>query len=341
MTTATTAPAADVTATTATTTTATTTDVTATAGTRVRRDLVHRAHEQEVLVSPPWREPDGGYGSRTVTTGISDYYRDHPVPHRLDALLLIEACRQAALSAAHAFEGLSEDIAFFFNSIDMEITDPGHLAAADGELTIRSEFERLRLRGDGSPKQITYTQYGTDSSGRKLVRTSMAVQGLPKDRYPELRAYQRGGSPAPTTAALRSGQVRRADLGAPASVARTRAENVAIAGVRAEAGVRTADLAPDLANAALFDHDYDHFPAMVLIEAGRQLALSGTDRPAGHVVTAVRAAFEHFAELDAPIRLEARQGERWVDVDCVQDGLVVTRMAFALSPAPGAAAGEA
>ncbi len=305
-----------------------------TAGTRVRRDLVHRASEQETLVSPPWRAEGGGYGGTTVTTALSPYYRDHPATHWLDALLLIEACRQAALSAAHEFEGLSPDIAFFFNSIDVEITDTGHLACLDGELTILSEFEQFRLRGDGSPKQITYAQRGTDGAGRTLVRTSMAVQGLPKGRYPELRAYQRGGSAAPTTAGLRSGAGPRAGLSSPESVARTRAANVAIADARSEAGLRTAALAPDFANASLFDHDYDHYPAMVLIEAGRQLALSGTPNPAGHLVTGVRATFEQFAELDAPVRLVARHGERWVDVNCVQDDLVVTRMSFALAPSP-------
>jgi hypothetical protein len=274
----------------------------------------------------------GVSGATTVTTALSPYYRDHPATHWLDALLLIEACRQAALSAAHEFEELSPDIAFFFNSIDMEIFDAERLARVGDELTIRSEFEELRLRGDGSPKQITYNQTATDSSGRPLVRTSMAVQGLPKVRYPELRAYQRGGTPAPTTGALRAGP--RAALSAPENVARTQIANVAIADVRTEADVRTALLAPDFGNASLFDHDYDHYPAMVLIEAGRQLALSGTPRPVGHLVTAARATFEHFAELDAPIRLVAHQGEQWVDVNCVQDDLVVTRMSFALAPVP-------
>jgi hypothetical protein len=166
----------------------------------------------------------------------------------------------------------------------------------------------------------------------------MAVQGLPKGRYPELRAYQRGGSPAPTTAGLRSGgapRTARTALGTPEGVGRAQADNVVIAGMRSEAGALVADLAPDFANASLFDHDYDHFPAMVLIEAGRQLALAGTGDPAGHLVTGVRAGFEHFAELDLPIRLVARQGERRVEVDCLQGDLPVTRMSFALAPVDG------
>lgn len=295
---------------------------------RVRRDLVHRANEQEILVSPPWRTAGGEYGGATVTGDMSPYYRDHPGNRWLDVLLLIEAGRQAALSAAHEFEGLSSDIAFFFNSIDMEVTDLASLARVDGELTLTTTFEELRLRSDGAPKQIAYTQRGMDSTGRPLVRTSMTVQGVPKGRYPELRAYQRDGSAAPTTATLRSGAGRPAGLSAPASVARAQQANVVLAELRAEEGGSSALLAPDFANASLFDHDYDHFPAMVLIEAGRQLALAGTGRPAGHVVTAVRATFEHFAELDRETRLVARSDGHWVDVECVQDGLVVTRMSF-------------
>ncbi|MFR0353159.1 AfsA-related hotdog domain-containing protein [Streptomyces sediminimaris] len=295
---------------------------------RVRRDLVHRAHEREILVSPPWRTPGGGYGGATVTGDLSPYYRDHPGNRWLDVLFLIEAGRQAALSAAHEFEGLSGDIAFFFNSIDTEVTDPASLARVDGELTLTTRFEELRLRGDGAPKQIACTQRGTDATGRDLVRTSMTVQGVPKRRYPELRAYQRDGSTAPTTAALRSGAGRPAEPSAPASVARTRPANVVLAGLRVREDGLDALLAPDFTNASLFDHDYDHFPAMVLIEAGRQLALAGTGRPAGHVVSAVRATFEHFAELDRETRLVARRDGRWVDVECVQNGLVVTRMSF-------------
>ncbi|WP_042383058.1 AfsA-related hotdog domain-containing protein [Streptacidiphilus melanogenes] len=317
--------------------------MTATAA-RVRRELVHRANEQEILVSPPWREADGGYGGSTVTTAVSPYYRDHPGTHLADVLLLVEACRQTALSAAHEFEGLSNDIAFFFNSIELEITDLAALTRVGGELRIATEFEALRLRGDGSPKQIAYAQRCTDGSdgesgeggaadaGPVLVRASMAVQGVPKTRYQELRAYQRSGSLPPTTAGLRSA-ARPEGLAAPESVARTLAANVALADVRGDGEVVSATLAPDLANASLFDHDYDHFPAMVLIEAGRQLALAGSGDPTGHAVTAVRATFPQFAELDADTRIVATRRGEWVDVECVQQDLVVTRMSFRLAPA--------
>ncbi|KDN86867.1 hypothetical protein KCH_13130 [Kitasatospora cheerisanensis KCTC 2395] len=299
----------------------------------MRRELVHRANEQEVLVSPPRREPGGGYRSTTATDAVSPYYRDHPGPPLLDALLLVEACRQAALSAAHEYEGLSTGIAFFFNSIDLELTDPAALAAAGGELAITTGFEALRLRSDGSPKQIAYTQHCTTPGGEPAARASMAVQGVPKDRYQELRAYQRAGSPPPTTAELRGAAPRPGTLAAPGSVARTLAANVVLADLRTGADTVEATLAPDLANASLFDHDYDHFPAMVLIEAGRQLALHATGDPTAHVVTAVRATFPQFAELDAPTSVVAARREQWVDVECLQHGLPVTRMSFRVAPA--------
>lgn len=302
-------------------------------GSRVRRDLVHRANEEEILVSEPRRSAGGGYDSETVTDGVSPYYRDHPGADRRDVLLLIEASRQAALSAAHEFEGLSRDIAFFFNSVEVEITGGTSPAVLRDELTLHTDFEELRLRSDGTPKQIAYTQHGVDSDGRTVVRTSMAVQGVPKERYRELRAYQRDGSPAPTTVGLRAGGGRHPVPADPSRVARRRAENVVLAELRIEAGGGTALLAPDFANASLFDHDYDHYPAMVLIEAGRQLVLASTPRPEQHMVTAVRSSFAHFAELDKPTHITARHVEKWIDVQCVQDGLVVTRMSFRSAPA--------
>jgi 2-oxo-3-(phosphooxy)propyl 3-oxoalkanoate synthase len=69
----------------------------------------------------------------------------------------------------------------------------------------------------------------------------------------------------------------------------------------------TARLAPRFDHPSLFDHSYDHYPAMVLMEAARQLsllALDGTGRDA--VATGFDAGFERFAELDAPITARAR-----------------------------------
>jgi 2-oxo-3-(phosphooxy)propyl 3-oxoalkanoate synthase len=299
---------------------------------RASRDLIHRAHDREVLVSPPWRAEEGAYGSRTVTTDISTYYLDHPTAHWADLLLLTEACRQAALSVTHQFEGLPRDIAFFINSIEVEVSDVHALVDSGRELMITTLVEQLRLRGNGSPKRISYSQLGPIGAGGAAMRTTMTVQGVPKDLYRELRAYQRGGTAAPTTADLRDSVRRRDGLSAPATVGRTQTANVVLAELRVDGERSSATLAPDFSNASLFDHDYDHFPAMVLLEAGRQLALAGTPNPSRWIATGVHAEFLRFAELDRTTTFTAhRHGDR-TEIVCAQHDVTVTRMSFDLEP---------
>jgi hypothetical protein len=304
---------------------------------RVSRDLIHRANDREVLVSAPRRGEGGRYESATVTTDISGYYLDHPTSHWADLLLLTEACRQAALSVTHEFEGLSQDIAFFINSLEVRVSDIHALVTLGREMVITTLVEQLRLRGDGSPKRISYSQLGPIGSGGAAMQTTMTVQGVPKARYRELRAYQRDRSVPPTTADLRDTTRRRDGLSAPPTVGRTQTANVVLADLRLDGDRSSATLAPDFANASLFDHDYDHLPAMVLLEAGRQLTLAGTRHPSRWIATGMRAEFPRFAELDRTATITGqRQGNR-TQVVCAQDGVAVTRMSFELAPIGGAA----
>ncbi|MDQ3787781.1 MAG: hypothetical protein M3422_11120, partial [Actinomycetota bacterium] len=162
--------------------------------------------------------------------------------------------------------------------------------------------------------------------------STMTVQGVPKDQYGELRAYQRGGQTAPTTADLRPGTHSRTGLAAPSVVGRRIEANVVLADLRTGAERSSARLAPDFSNTSLFDHDYDHFPAMVLIEGGRQLTLAGSGDPQGRVATAMRAEFLRFAELDRPTTFTARRHGDRTEVVCAQDDVTVSRMSFTLTP---------
>ncbi|MEU3726610.1 AfsA-related hotdog domain-containing protein [Streptomyces sp. NPDC031705] len=299
---------------------------------RISQELVHRANPREILVSPPSWDAEHRYHTMTVTTDISPYYLDHHGRHRLDLLLMTEACRQAAMSAAHRYEGLPLDVAAFFNTIDVRLSNVGTLMNSSGELLITTSIEEMKLRGDGSPKQIVYSQQAVVTGSDKPVLSSrMAVQGVAEGRYPDLRAYQRGGLAAPTTASMRATFQRHQDTAEPERVGRTQTANVVLAGLRRTADGATAILDADLANVSLFDHDYDHYPAMVLIEAGRQLALACTDRAVNWIISGCRAEFPGFAELDTPTAVVARQYGNHVEVVCRQNDLVVTRMWFELT----------
>ncbi|MFD0511586.1 AfsA-related hotdog domain-containing protein [Streptomyces aureus] len=55
----------------------------------------------------------------------------------------------------------------------------------------------------------------------------------------------------------------------------------------------------------MFDHVYDHLPAMTLVEAARQLALLSTGEPRTTYAVGFEARFSRFAELDEPVHAEA------------------------------------
>jgi len=64
-------------------------------------------------------------------------------------------------------------------------------------------------------------------------------------------------------------------------------------------GSTTAKVTPRFSNRALFDHPYDHIPAMVITEAARQLALASFGAAARDgLLTGVNANFHRHAELD-------------------------------------------
>jgi 2-oxo-3-(phosphooxy)propyl 3-oxoalkanoate synthase len=307
-----------------------------TAEIRVPRNLIHRANDKEVLVSAPWCTAEGAYGCAMVTTDLSAYYLDHLTSHRADLVLLTEACRQAALSVSHQFEGVSQDTAFFINSIEAEASDVPALVNAEGEITITTLIDQLQLRADGSPKKILYSQFGGVGSGEVVMRTTMTVQGVSKDQYRELRTYQRDGSIPPTTADLRAAKRRRDGLSTPSTVGRTQAANVVLANLQIEEEHSSAFLAPNFGNTSLFDHDYDHYPAMVILEAGRQLALAGTHDPARWIATRVCAEFLLFAELDRAATISARHRGNRADMECQQNDAAVARMSFSVDPVGGA-----
>jgi hypothetical protein len=101
----------------------------------------------------------------------------------------------------------------------------------------------------------------------------------------------------------------------PARVGRRRATDVVLLSVAAaDSGERiTARLRVPTENPSLFDHAQDHVPAMVLMEAARQLATLATHEwggaaPDRSTLVSMRASFAAYAELTEPIELIAAPG---------------------------------
>ncbi|MFF0433534.1 ScbA/BarX family gamma-butyrolactone biosynthesis protein [Streptomyces sp. NPDC004327] len=302
----------------------------------VDRHLVHRAAVAEVFVTDARQVGDSVYLAGAQTPLSHSYYNDHVQdPAVTDVLLVLEASRQAAVCAAHTFLDIPMDTSFLVNEVSVQLRDTDALRTGrdPGELQLLTEYPTVRMKGDRARK-VGVTQELT-FNGRPVGTATMQVSALTKTEYRALREFQRGGV-APSTREVPPPD--RSAVLAPEQVGRNVRGNVVLASPAFDDGRLTARLTPDFANRSLFDHEYDHYPAMTLLEGARQLSLlaafwRGRRLTRTHVL-GMDAAFLRFAELDAPVTLSAAMPERdrdTLEVVFEQSGRTIATVAVRLA----------
>lgn len=269
----------------------------------VDRKLVHRSAVAEVFVTDMCRIADYRYVAGAQLPLTHGYYNDHVQSAPLfDPLLLAEACRQAGICGAHLC-GVPRETAILVNTFSLDLVDLGALAVgrAPAELRIECDFQPLRVRAGKLRKGMVEQRLHV--ADREVGSHRMEVQFLSHTEHDALRYAQRG-SAAPSTADLADTPHLRQV--APHLVGRAHPLNVVLADPAEVDGQLQALVRPRLGNRAIFDHDYDHLPAMSLAEAARQLALMSVDDGTGAVLARTHLAsvagdFLRFAELDEPV----------------------------------------
>ncbi|MFE0178857.1 ScbA/BarX family gamma-butyrolactone biosynthesis protein [Streptomyces sp. NPDC059002] len=305
----------------------------------VERHFVHRASVAEVFVTDS--QPDGQDQFRAAAQlPLSHgYYQDHlQTPARFDVLLLLEATRQASTCGAHRHLDLPLNSTFLVNAWSLRLDDPDALLIGErpGELELAETVTRTVGRG-GRLRALRFDME-LAVQGRTVGRAHIEVGVTTSEDYEKLRFMQRRSAPPLTS--QQSGRPGGAPVDA-ARVGRLNPANVVLGEPTVRDGSVTAALTPRFDNRSLFDHVYDHYPAMVLTEAARQLsfltAAVGDGAPAdGPVVTGLEARFTRYAELDAPIEVTAPvatgsgQGPHTLPVTFVQGDLTIAEIDFTL-----------
>ncbi|WP_020662514.1 AfsA-related hotdog domain-containing protein [Amycolatopsis benzoatilytica] len=274
----------------------------------VPRGLVHRWSLSEVFLTGC--EPRAGtdFACAAQLPQSHSYFRDHPDHSRwYDPLNVLEAGRQAVTYVAHVGQGVPRDTTFMVSAWSLDLSDPAALTCGErpGELRVDGTVTDRRERG-GSVRFLAFAM-DLVLDGHPLGRLTMDVGCTPTEQYHQLRRMQRG-SGVPTAFTLPAEAV-----GAPANafeVGRADQANVVLDAVAKEARGLTAALSPrTFANRSMYDHPYDHVPAMVLSEAARQCALLlAADGPWPRRVVRLDGRFRKFAELDAAVELSAEPG---------------------------------
>jgi hypothetical protein len=296
----------------------------------IDRALVHRASVAEVFVTDVQPVETGRFVAGAQLPLSHGYYSDHTTaPGRYDPLLVLEAGRQAGIAGAHLL-GLPAPIIMLVKTFALRIETPGAMVAGrlPGELRIDNRFEAVKTTAGkvrtGLVRQRLYLR------GRPLGSHTMQVQVLSVREHELLRAALRK-SDAPLTSDLPdTADPRQAT---PETVGRRSPLNVVVSDVSSGPDTVTAAVTPRFGNRALFDHDYDHLPAMTLSEAARQLALvavGGDAGPARGPVLGVSGTFAKYAELDAPLRAVARTS--------TSDSVTTTHVTFEQAGVPVAEA---
>jgi hypothetical protein len=297
----------------------------------VDRALVHRASIAEVFVVDSVAVSENRCVIGAHLPRNHSYYSDHTAaPARYDPLLLLESSRQAAIYGSHELKGLGLGSAMIVGSYSIRLSDVDATitgtTAGTGQLVLDTTYlgrptKRGRVRNGRVVQEL-------ELDGRPIGTHEMATTIVTTAENEALRTFRRG-SPPPSSADY----VGRVDgvRAEPHEVGRRDPRNVVLTNLRRADRRASATVSPDFANTALFDHAYDHLPAMVITEAARQLALATVDdgsgaRIARHAVTAIAATFHSYGELDARLTAEAvadEGGPTRVDVTFTQGATAV------------------
>ncbi len=285
----------------------------------VSRALVHRWALSEVFLCDSHRTDDTHFTAAAQLPLSHGYFRDHPGGEgHHDTLLVLESCRQAVTYAAHVHQGVPRQTTFMVTSWGLDIDDATALRCGErpGELHIDGRITHTQQRGGRLRRLVFAMRLTLDAT--PLGTLTMDVSCTPTDQYHQLRRMQRG-TDVPTAFTLPA--TPAATPVTPAHVARRNPHNVVLDGAHTHDGHLSAHLSPrTFANRSMYDHPYDHVPAMVFSEAARQCALllrpshtttNNTNTTATATAGSVpqplhlHGTFQRFAELDDEVHLTA------------------------------------
>jgi hypothetical protein len=287
----------------------------------VERTLVHKRSLAEVLLTDHTRLDAHRYATAAHLPTSHGYFGDHTEAGSLDPLLILEAVRQSATCGAHLHADVPRSAVLVLNEYTLDLAGP---VLAYGRARPADLVAITTLTGNptrrGRPQSLSYATE-LFVSGRPIGAATMGVTAMAGDQYQALRRMTRRGEPP--TASEVTGPVRGAPVD-PARVHRFNPANVTICAL--VTGAERAGAHLDIGcyrNRSMFDHPYDHVPAMVLTEAARQLALAAADTSTARI-RGLRGSFTAFAELDRPVRLCASLPQDGpVRVEVVQRGQTV------------------
>ncbi|GAA2225280.1 ScbA/BarX family gamma-butyrolactone biosynthesis protein [Streptomyces nogalater] len=275
----------------------------------VDRLLVHRDALGEVFLTDLQPVDGDGYAAAAQLPRSHAYYGDHLLrPGCHDPLLILEACRQAALAGAHRFFDVPSDNKFILTHLRLRLDQPHltYVGTSPFRLALRVRIADRKERD----RRVTGLDYEIDLYvGESLIGTAaIGLRFKTPNGYLTLRLNNRDGMALPSSASYPA-----ATPGAPLTphlAGRANPDNVVLLDATVVGDNAQALLRIPAHHASLFDHPQDHLPGMVIAEGARQLALfAALDirglAPSKTLITELDVRFTRFGELEDDTVLSA------------------------------------
>ncbi|MGW4737758.1 ScbA/BarX family gamma-butyrolactone biosynthesis protein [Nocardia xishanensis] len=301
---------------------------TATHNRTIPKQLAHRCAVSEVFVTSLDATGADAFLVGAQLPRMHAYYGDHAgsLGMRHDPLVVMEAARQAAIAVAHEFYGVPTDMAFVvrtFNGTGSDTSAWG-IGIAPTDLVMEVRVPRRHHRGEALQGLDMVLEIS--SGGEPMLTADGSFSWTTPRQWAALRVQFRESLGLEAFHGA-SALGERAEA---AVVGRENRRNVVIAPPEADGRVSRAALVPDLSHPFLFDHQLDHVPGSLLIEACRQTALSMVLRDQPRLVC-LASTFDRFVELDLPAECVAEITEPGLDTTLVhceirQAGAVAARL---------------
>ena len=314
----------------------------------VSRRLVHRDFIDHVLLTDILRLEERRFLCGGRIPQSHGYFNEGGGPHVYSGILLgTEMGRQGGIAISHHFLGVSTSLCYILRHLSCTLERPGlslvtSPQTADVVMEIRLRDCSYRRTGELVGLVMECTSY---RAGQRMQHAVGEWIFVPKNVYQKLRRR------APDR--LANGSPPRPERIEPSAVGRRRLDNVVISPLsEAAGGVVEADLIVDPDHPYFFEHKLDHVSGMLLLEGCNQLGTAMAGPRCGWasreiVCEAFEARFHQFAELETPVKLEARTVQAWppagasgtfaLTIEAKQGGCLLAELSLGMATA---AAGE-
>jgi acyl-coenzyme A thioesterase PaaI-like protein len=302
--------------------------------TPVERTEVHKHDPGEVLITDSAAVGPDSFLCAASLPRLHPTYAPAGAGHH-DLLLLIEVVRQATIVVGHRHLGVPRDRQFLLREVELAVLD---LDACRRSPDRARAIVDVRVSG---VRRLDGVVAGFELTGRLSIdgATAAAAAGGCLCLAPEDYRVVRGQPSLPSSRELEGRALRR--RAAPAEVGQTEVVVTPIEG--SNDGDACTEVIVDPAHSTFFDHPLDHVPAMLLVQAARQVAHAAVPGGAGAVTVGARARFVSFAELHPSVRCDARlvgagapaSPPASVEVTLDQGGAVIAELSFDLCWANG------